>query len=382
MMKDRVFLSPPHMSGNEMKYIQEAFDSNWIAPLGTNVDMFEQELCEYVGVEYGLALSSGTAGIHLALKYLGVGPGDYVFCSDLTFAGSCNPILYQNANPVFIDSEPDTWNMSSIALEKAFEWAIKENKMPKAVIIVDLYGQSADYDLLLPICERYGVPVIEDAAEALGASYKGKKCGSFGHIGIFSFNGNKIITTSGGGMVVSNDEEAIKKMRFWATQSRESARHYEHKEVGYNYRMSNICAGIGRGQLEALDSFVTKRSEIYSAYRSALGNSSFVTFMPIPLNSEPNYWLSVITLASQSIVTTNDIIGALEEANIESRPVWKPMHLQPIFQKYVFFAHNDDRVSERLFETGICLPSGSGMSKEQISDVVGIIRRILGLAKG
>lgn len=358
-----------------MRYIQEAFDTNWIAPLGTNVDKFEEELCEYVGVDHGLALSSGTAGIHLALKYFGVGPGDYVFCSDLTFAGSCNPILYQYANPVFIDSEPETWNMSPIALEKAFEWAKKENIMPKAVIIVDLYGQSADYDSLLPICEHYGVPVIEDAAEALGATYKGKKCGSFGHIGIFSFNGNKIITTSGGGMVVSNDEEAIKKMRFWATQSKETSRHYEHKEVGYNYRMSNICAGIGRGQLEALDSFIQKRRTINNLYRESLSDLP-LSFMPISNNGKPNHWLSVLNLSSSEVVTPEDIIVLLEKANIESRPVWKPMHLQPLLKDYPFFSHANN-ISEGLFRTGICLPSGSAMTQEQCEQVISIIKENL-----
>ncbi|OBZ09816.1 pyridoxal phosphate-dependent aminotransferase [Bacillus sp. FJAT-27264] len=374
-MNERIFLSPPHMSGNEMKYIQEAFDTNWIAPLGTNVDKFEEELCEYVGVDHGLALSSGTAGIHLALKYFGVGPGDYVFCSDLTFAGSCNPILYEYANPVFIDSEPESWNMSPIALEKAFDWAKKENKMPKAVIIVDLYGQSADYDSLLPICERFGVPVIEDAAEALGATYKGKKCGSFGHISIFSFNGNKIITTSGGGMVVSNDEEAIKKMRFWATQSKEQAKHYEHKEVGYNYRMSNISAGIGRGQLQALDGFIQSRKSINAEYRALLSNLP-VEFMPFSSYGEPNYWLSVLTVTANEPDIQEVILNELEKENIEARPVWKPMHLQPLFCNEVFFAHTDKQ-SDRLFKTGICLPSGTGMSSSDLQRVVGIINESL-----
>ncbi|WP_370511622.1 DegT/DnrJ/EryC1/StrS family aminotransferase [Paenibacillus odorifer] len=360
-----------------MKYVQEAFDTNWIAPLGTNVDKFEEELCEYVGVEHGLALSSGTAGIHLALKYFGVGPGDYVFCSDLTFAGSCNPILYQYANPVFIDSEPETWNMSPIALEKAFEWAKKENKMPKAVIIVDLYGQSADYDLLLPICEQYGVPVIEDAAEALGATYKGKKCGSFGHVSIFSFNGNKIITTSGGGMVVSKDEDAIKKMRFWATQSREPAKHYEHKEVGYNYRMSNICAGIGRAQLQALDGFIDNRKNIYDQYKEKL-NDFPIEFMPISENGSPNYWLTVIILDEENLVISADIITELELENIESRPLWKPMHLQPIFSDAPIFYHMETEcIGTNLFERGICLPSGSSLSINEQSLIIKTISKVL-----
>jgi pyridoxal phosphate-dependent aminotransferase EpsN len=361
-----------------MKYIQEAFDTNWIAPLGTNVDKFEEELCEYVGVEHGLALSSGTAGIHLALKYFGVGPGDYVFCSDLTFAGSCNPILYQYANPVFIDSEPETWNMSPIALEKAFEWAKKENKMPKAVIIVDLYGQSADYDSLLPICEHFGVPVIEDAAEALGATYKGKKCGSFGHIGIFSFNGNKIITTSGGGMVVSNDEEAIKKMRFWATQSREPAKHYEHKEIGYNYRMSNICAGIGRGQLEILETRIEKKRAIQSIYMGGLNNTPF-EFMPISKEGNPNYWLTVVTIKEGYSVTPEMIISQLEKENIESRSLWKPMNLQPLFRSSPFFSHFNEfgnSLGKSLFENGVCLPSGSRLSGEDQELIIELMMRL------
>ncbi|WP_283936259.1 DegT/DnrJ/EryC1/StrS family aminotransferase [Paenibacillus odorifer] len=361
------------MSGNEMKYIQEAFDTNWIAPLGRNVDKFEEELCEYVGVEHGLALSSGTAAIHLALKYFGVGPGDYVFCSDLTFAGSCNPILYQYANPVFIDSEPESWNMSPIALEKAFEWAKKENKMPKAVIIVDLYGQSADYDSLLPICERYGVPVIEDAAEALGATYKGKKCGSFGHVGIFSFNGNKIITTSGGGMIVSNDEEAIKKMRFWATQSREPAKHYEHKEVGYNYRMSNICAGIGRGQLEVLDERILAKKEVRDRYDKGF-ESLPLSLMPIPAVSASNYWLTVIILNNNSSTTAADIIGNLESNNIESRPIWKPMSLQPIFNECISFTHCEKSFGNELFINGVCLPSGSELTLEVQESIINNIK--------
>lgn len=375
-MQDRIFLSPPHMSGNEIKYVQEAFDTNWIAPLGTNVDKFEEELCEYVGINHALALSSGTAGIHLALKYFNVGPGDYVFCSDLTFAGSCNPILYQYANPVFIDSEPETWNMSPEALEKAFQWAQSENKMPKAVIIVDLYGQSADYDRLLPICEQYGVPVIEDAAEALGATYKGKKCGTFGHVGIFSFNGNKIITTSGGGMIVSNDEEAIKKMRFWATQSREPAKHYEHKEVGYNYRISNISAGIGRGQLQVLDSFIDNRKFIFDKYVNELKDKS-MRFMPISESGSPNYWLSVMVLDENTNVTPEEIINVLELSNIESRPLWKPMHLQPLFKDAPMFFHGETEcVGSSLFQCGVCLPSGSSMTEAQQETVLQIINDV------
>ncbi|AIQ31985.1 pyridoxal phosphate-dependent aminotransferase [Paenibacillus sp. FSL P4-0081] len=373
MTRERIFLSPPHMSGNEMKYIQEAFDTNWIAPLGTNVDKFEEEVCEYVGVDHALALSSGTAGIHLALKYYGVGPGDYVFCSGLTFAGSCNPILYQYANPVFIDSEPETWNMSPIALEKAFEWAKTENKMPKAIIIVDLYGQSADYDQLLPICKKYGVPVIEDAAEALGATYKGKKCGTFGDISIFSFNGNKIITTSGGGMVVSNDEAAIKKMRFWATQSREPANHYEHKEIGYNYRISNICAGIGRGQLEVLNSRVLKKKEVHLRYVNELKDLP-IQFMPINKNGDPNYWLTVMTINKGYSITPSTIIKELESNNIESRHTWKPMNMQELYKGNANFSHAHVSTGKWIFEQGICLPSGSTLSYDDQFQIIKLIK--------
>ncbi|WAM33637.1 DegT/DnrJ/EryC1/StrS family aminotransferase [Caldicellulosiruptor morganii] len=372
--ENRIYLSPPYLSGIEKGYILDALDSGWIAPLGPHVEAFEKEICEYVGVKYGLATSSGTAAIHLALKYVGVKEGDLVFCSTLTFAGTCFPILYEKAIPVFIDSEPETWNMSPEALEKAFYWAKKEGKLPKAVIVVDLYGQSANYDKLLPICEYYKVPVIEDAAEALGASYKGRKCGSFGYIGIFSFNGNKIITTSGGGMVVSNDEDAIKKMRFWATQAREPVRHYEHKEIGYNYRMSNICATLGRAQLKDIEYRVKRKKEIYYRYKEAFKDLS-IQMMPIFEEGEPNYWLSVMTIDENCNVTPDAIINGLEKNNIESRPVWKPMHLQPIFSKFRYFEHDTD-VSKTLFEKGICLPSGVNLNEEEQSVIISLIKSI------
>jgi len=355
-LSKRIYLSPPHMSGLEIKYIKEAFKTNWIAPLGPNVDAFEKELCDYVGIKYGLALSSGTAAIHLALKYLGVDQGDYVFCSNFTFIGSCNPIMYQKAIPVFIGSETESWNMSPLALEKAFYWAKKENKMPKAVIITDLYGQSADYEKLLPICNHYKVPVIEDSAEALGATYMNKKCGTFGYINIFSFNGNKIITTSGGGMAVSDDEDAINKMRFWSTQARESEIHYEHKEIGYNYRMSNICAGIGRGQVR-------------ENYEEGLKDLP-ISFMPVLEKGKPNYWLTVITIEKGSKVTPKDIILALEKENIESRPVWKPMHMQPVFKGYVVFSHDVIFPEEEFFKRGVCLPSGTSIKIKSQSKIV------------
>lgn len=373
MRQNRIYLSPPDLNGYEMDYIKEAFDTNWIAPLGPNVDAFEKEVAQQVGVKHAAALSSGTAAIHLSLKYLGVGQGDHIFCSSLTFSGSCNPILYEKAIPVFIDSEPATWNMSPEALEKAFAWAKKNGSMPKAVIIVNLYGQSADWDKLLPICEYYGVPVIEDSAESLGAQYRGKQTGSFGRFGIFSFNGNKIITTSGGGMVVSNDEDAIKKMKFWATQAREPARHYEHKEVGYNYRMSNICAGIGRGQLRTLDNKIAAKKAVYEKYKDAFSQLP-VKMMPVCDKGVPNYWLSVLTINSESGITPEQIIDLLDKENIESRPVWKPMHLQPVFRDYPFFSHFDaGSFSEDIFSRGVCLPSGSGMKDEEQEEIISLI---------
>lgn len=371
-MKKRIYLSPPHLSGKELEYIHEAFASNWVAPLGPNVEGFEKEISAYVGARGAVALSSGTAGIHLALKYMGVTMGDYVLCSSLTFAGSCNPIVYEKAIPVFIDSEPGTWNMSPIALEKALATLEKQNITPKAVIIVDLYGQSADMDKLLPICEKYKVPVIEDAAEALGTTYKGKANGTFGHLGVFSFNGNKIITTSGGGMVVSDDLDALKKIKFWATQAREPYRHYEHEEIGYNYRMSNIVAGIGRGQLKVLNERIKRKKEIYETYQQAFAAIPEIKMMPIASYGNPNYWLTVITLDQRVGVKPEQIMDKLEENNIESRPVWKPMHLQPVFKGCAYFAHDFD-VSADLFARGICLPSGTAMTNEDQQRVIEII---------
>lgn len=363
-MKKRIYLSPPCVGHKEMEFVQQAFDTNWIAPIGPNVDYFEEEICGAVGINYGLALSSGTAGIHLALKYLGVGVGDTVFCSSLTFAGSCNPIVYLGAKPIFIDSEKETWNMSPEALQNAFDYAIRNNKLPKAVIIVDLYGQSAQYDLLLPICKKYNVPVIEDAAEALGASYEGKMCGTFGDVGVFSFNGNKIITTSGGGMVVSNNKEAIDKMRFWSTQAKEPVPHYEHKEVGYNYRLSNICAGIGRGQLLLLSEKIKKRKAIFTRYQELLKDLP-IQFLPILKKGEPNYWLSVITINENCGVLPSVVINELDKKNIESRPVWKPMHMQPLYKNYAYFI-SDENISKRAFENGLCLPSGDTLTDDEL----------------
>lgn len=366
-VKERIFLSSPHMSdeGYEMQYIKEAFDTNWIAPLGENVNGFEKELAEKVGSKSAAALSSGTAAIHLALKAAGVGEGDIVFCPTLTFSATANPIIYQNAIPVFIDSDYETWNMSPKALEEAFE------KYPevKAVIVVHLYGLSADMDRIMDICKKHNVAVIEDAAESLGTYYKGKHTGTFGDYGIFSFNGNKIITTSGGGMLVSNNEERISKVRFWATQSRDQARHYQHSELGFNYRMSNVVAGIGRGQLKVLDQRVAKKNYILEFYKRELGGLEGVEFMPSNEWDEPNYWLSSITLTGK--VRPIDIFNALEAENIESRPVWKPMHLQPFFEKYDFVGAG---VSENLFKNGVCLPSDTKMTDEDLKRVVEIIR--------
>ena len=372
--KSRIFLSPPHMSGNEQKYINEAFETNWIAPLGPNVDAFEKELAEYVGSKGAAAVSSGTAAIHLALRLLDVQQGDRVFCSSLTFIASANPILYQGAEPVFIDSEPDTWNMSPLALERAMEAAKKEGKLPKAVIVVNLYGQSAKMDEILAICNHYQVPVVEDAAESLGSTYKGKKSGTFGKFGIYSFNGNKIITTSGGGMLVSDDVEALQKSRFLATQARDPAPHYQHSQVGYNYRMSNIVAGIGRAQLEVLDERVKARRAIFDRYVRALGDIEGIHFMPELEGTMSNRWLTTLTIDQQALgMTPMDIISTLAAENIEARPVWKPLHLQPLFDGVQYYPHEEGwSVSDELFANGICLPSGSSMTVEEQNRVIDV----------
>jgi dTDP-4-amino-4,6-dideoxygalactose transaminase len=366
-MGDRILLSSPHMSdeGYEMQYVKEAFDTNWIAPLGTNVNEFERELAEKVGSKAAAALSSGTGAIHLALRAAGVGEGDIVFCPTLTFSATANPIIYQNAIPVFIDSNEETWNMCPKALEEAFE------KYPevKAVIVVHLYGLSADMDKIMKICKKHNVAVIEDAAESLGGYYKGQHTGTFGDYGIFSFNGNKIITTSGGGMLVSNNVEKVSKVRFWATQSRDQARHYQHSELGFNYRMSNVVAGIGRGQLNVLEERVEKKKYIFDFYKRELEDLEGVEFMPVNDWDKPNYWLSAMIIIGN--VRPIDVMEALEKENIESRPVWKPMHLQPFFEKYDFVGTD---VSERLFENGVCLPSDTKMTDEDLTRVVNTLK--------
>lgn len=376
--KKRIYLSPPHMSGHEELFIKDAFDSNWIAPIGPNVDAFERQVAEYVGAKGAVALSSGTAAIHLALKLVNIGQGDVVFCSTFTFAASANPIIYQGASPVFIDSEPESWNMSPKALKYAFEDAERVGKLPKAVIVVNLYGQSSDMDVILEICKGYGVPLIEDAAESLGATYKGKASGTLGKYGIYSFNGNKIITTSGGGMLVSDDIEALEKVRFWASQARDPAVHYQHSRIGYNYRLSNILAGVGRGQLKVLDERVTMRRRIFDRYHQGLSDIPGVSFMPEASFGTSTRWLTALTIEQDRCgVSACQVIDALTKENIESRPVWKPLHLQPLYSRCSYYSHGSESVSDRLFESGICLPSGSSMSESEQEGVIQIIRRCL-----
>lgn len=373
-MEKRIFLASPHMSeeGYEKEYIKEAFDTNWIAPLGENVNKFEEELANYVGAKCGAALSAGTAAIHMALKALDVKEGDIVFCSSLTFSATANPIIYQNATPVFIDCDRETWNMDPEALKKAFE----KYPNPKAVVIVHLYGTPAKMDEIMAICNKHNVPLVEDAAESLGATYKGKQTGTFGKFGIFSFNGNKIITTSGGGMLVSDDEERIQKVRFWATQSRDKARYYQHSEIGYNYRMSNIVAGIGRGQLKVLNDRLAKKKEIYETYKDAFKDIPEIEMKPVPVDTKPNYWLSTMLLKEDSKVTPLNVMEALDKENIESRPIWKPMHMQPVFEKYDFIKVEEKPISEDIFARGVCLPSDTKMTKEEQQEVIRIIKEL------
>ena len=370
-----IYLASPHMSeeGYERQYVKEAFDTNWIAPLGKNVNEFEKEIAAYVGAKDAAALSAGSAALHLALKAAGVKAGDIVFCQDLTFSATANPIAYEKAIPVFIDSDYETWNMSPEALERAFE------KYPnvKAVMPVHLYGLPANMDRIMEICKKHGVPVIEDAAESLGTLYHGQYTGTFGDYGIFSFNGNKIITTSGGGMLVCNlpeeqAKERIAKVRFWATQAREKARHYEHKEIGYNYRMSNIVAGIGRGQMKVLDQRIEQKRHIFAYYQEHLGDLEGLSFMPMHENERANCWLSVIQLTPDCKVHPLDVMVALEQGDIESRPVWKPMHMQPVFADCDYI--DNGKVGETLFENGVCLPSDTKMTDEDLDRVCTIIR--------
>lgn len=364
-MNSKVWLSSPHMGGNEKKYVDEAFETNWVAPLGPNVTGFEQDLEKYLGNEHHVAaLSSGTAAIHLGLILLDVKAGDEVICQSFTFSASANPIVYLGATPIFIDSEPDTWNMCPAALEEAIIDRLKKGKKPKAIIPVHLYGMPFKVETIRAIADKYGIPILEDSAEALGSKYKGQKCGTFGDIGILSFNGNKIITTSGGGALVSSSSKIKDKTVFLATQARDNAPHYQHSEIGYNYRLSNICAGIGRGQMEVLEKHIELRREMNQFYFNFFKDIEYVTLFQEP-NSDyfSNHWLSCITINSDvSEKTSTNLRLALELENIESRPLWKPMHLQPIFEHYPFYG---GKVSENLFKNGICLPSGSNLTETE-----------------
>jgi dTDP-4-amino-4,6-dideoxygalactose transaminase len=368
-MNNKIWLSSPHMSGHEMKYIQEAFDTNWIAPLGPNVTAFEKELAEYLKVKNVAALSSGTSAIHLALIILGVKAGDEVIASSFTFSATVNPIAYLGAVPVLIDSEEDTWNMNPELLEKAIIDRLAKGKKPKAIIIVHLYGMPAKIVELINIANKYDIPVIEDAAEALGSKFNGKACGTFGVMGTLSFNGNKIITTSGGGALVSNNNEYIQKARFLATQSRDKAPYYQHSQIGYNYRMSNVLAGIGRGQLMVIEERVAKRRSHFEFYLKNLGHLKGVTFLKVNPSFFSNRWLTTIIVDPSKTggITCEDIHRALEKENIETRPLWKPMHLQPVFNNYPSYANG---VSEKLFNSGLCLPSGTNMSEEDLDRIL------------
>jgi dTDP-4-amino-4,6-dideoxygalactose transaminase len=360
------------MGGEELKYIHQAFDTNWVSPAGPHIDTFEKELATYNGMEYCAALSSGTAAIHLALVILGIKQGDEVICSTFTFSGSCNPIVYVGATPVFVDSELETWNMDPDLLEEAILDRIKKGKKPKAIVLVHLYGMPARLKELMAISRRYEIPVIEDAAEALGSTYFGQKAGTFGDFGVYSFNGNKIITTSGGGALVAKNEDWIKRARFLATQARDAAPHYQHSEIGYNYRLSNISAGIGLGQLEVLNERVRQRRANFEFYRVSLTHLPGLTFQPEMTGSFSNRWLTTILIdpSKSRGVTREDIRLALEKENIESRPLWKPMHLQPVFQQFPSYGGG---VSEKLFEQGLCLPSGSALTEEELRRVTTII---------
>ncbi|HEY8397933.1 MAG TPA: aminotransferase class I/II-fold pyridoxal phosphate-dependent enzyme [Flavihumibacter sp.] len=360
----KIWLSSPHMGGTEIKYVNEAFDTNWIAPLGPNVDLFEKDLASFTGVAHAAALSSGTAALHLALILLGVQQDDFVICQSMTFSASANPIRYQDAIPVFVDSEPETWNMDPNALEEAIRYCLGKNKKPKAIIPVHLYGMPAKMSEIREIADRYSIPIVEDAAEALGSTYQNQACGSFGTLGVLSFNGNKIITTSGGGALISNDESLIKKARFLATQARDAAPHYQHSEIGYNYRMSNVLAGIGRGQMEVLNDRVNQRRANFERYQILLKGVPGLDFQPESPKSFSNRWLTTMTIdpVQTKGIDRETIRLAMEKEEIETRPLWKPMHMQPVFADFPYFG---GQVAENLFRNGLCLPSGSNLTEPE-----------------
>jgi len=374
-----ILLSTPHLGDEERTFVEEAFQTNWIAPLGPNVDAFEKELANYVGVPHAAAVSSGTAAIHLALDLLGIGPGDRVLCSSLTFIASVNPILYRGGIPVFIDSDPTTWNMSVPALARALADAESKGELPAAAIVVNLYGQSADMAPILALCDAYQIPVVEDAAESLGATYQGRASGTWGRLGIYSFNGNKIITTSGGGMLVSDDGELIEKARFLSTQARDPAPWYQHSQVGYNYRMSNILAGVGRGQLKVLEQRVASRRRVFEYYQNKLSDLPGLGWMPEADFGRSTRWLSVCTLdPAMTDMTPTRLIHLLRQHNIEARHVWNPMHSQPLFSQAIYYAHAEDHsFSDWAFQHGVCLPSGSNLQAEQIERVCEALRQAM-----
>ena len=378
MSNNRIFLSLAHMGGHEQHFIRQAFDTNWVVPLGPNVDAFEKDLEQFLGNDvHAAALTSGTAALHLGLILLGVEADDEVLCQSFTFSASANPIRYQGATPIFIDSEPDTWNLSPDYLKEAIRDRIKKGKKPKAVIPVHLYGMPAKMDEIRAVADRYEIPILEDAAEALGSAYKGIPCGTFGESAALSFNGNKIITTSGGGALVSKNKETIRKARFLATQARDAAPHYQHSEIGYNYRMSNIVAGIGRGQMEVLPQRIEQRRKNNQYYRKHLSTIEAVTFHTEPSTDFfSNYWLTCIIIDPEKTdgVTREDLRIALEKANIESRPLWKPMHLQPVFSSCPYYG---EKVSESLFDHGLCLPSGSSLTESDLERVVEVLQSCL-----
>lgn len=374
-MDKKIWLSLAHMGGHEQDFIKEAFDTNWVVPLGPNVNAFEAALSAYLGMErHTVALSAGTAALHLGLVQLGVGAGDEVICQSFTFAASANPVVYCGGVPVFVDSEEDTWNMDPVLLEKAIvDRKEKTGKYPKAIIPVHLYGMPAKMDEICAVAEKYGVPVLEDAAEALGAEYKGRKCGTFGEFAALSFNGNKIITTSGGGALICRTEEQASRTKFYATQARENRPYYQHEKIGYNYRMSNICAGIGRGQMEVLDAHVTRRREIHALYTKLLAGTPGITVKQAPgADFDSNFWLTCILVDPEKFGTDYEALRQkFDAANIETRPLWKPMHLQPVYADAPFYGNG---TSEKIFSQGLCLPSGSSLTDDDISRVVEVIK--------